>query len=412
METNYVEEKQFKQGSTRAVHGGTQREKAFESLTTPIVETATYTFANSAELIEFMESKVWGDGTERLEYARYGNPTVSAVEARIAALEGNGEVDGGVDSLLYSSGMAALTSLMLSVLSSGTHVVITDDCYRRTHKFVTGFLTRFGVETTVVPMGDYEALANACIPKKTRLIVSESPTNPYLRVLDLERINEIAKANKTLTLIDSTFATPINQQPLAWGVDFVVHSATKYLSGHNDILAGVVSGRPDRIAAVRQFRGTLGGVINPQTAFMLERGLKTLGVRINQQNRSAQRLAEYLEHHPRVVEVSYPGLASHLDHAIATRQMSGYGGVVTFRVDGDFEATTRFIDRLDIPYIAASLGGVESLVEQPALMSYYEMPQDQRESLGMYDNLVRYAVGIEDVEDLIADVEQALADTL
>jgi cystathionine gamma-synthase len=388
--------------STQSVHGGTKRRKAFNSLTNPVVQTATYTFRDTEELIDFMERKTWGDGDDREEYGRYGNPTVSAVERKLASL------DGGDDAVLYASGMSAITSVLLTILSTNAHVVMTDDCYRRTRQFCQTFLKRFGIETTVVPMGDYEALEAAIIPKKTRIIISESPTNPYLRVADLEKIARIAKSHRVLTMIDSTFATPVNQRALEWGIDFVTHSATKYLSGHNDILAGVVIGRGDRIKALRDGRGVLGGVADPSAAYLLDRGLKTLGVRVGQQNSNAAAVARYLEQHPAIDRVWYPGLKSHPDHAVAAEQMSGFGGVVTFEVKGDLQTTSQFVDRMRIPYIAPSLGGVESLIEQPALMSYYEKTTEERLELGIKDNLVRFAVGIEDTDDLIADLEQAL----
>jgi len=395
-------------GSTRAVHGGTIRKKAFDSLTTPIVQTATYTFADTAELVEFMERKVWGDGDDRGEYGRYGNPTVDAVEQKLADLEGGDSVEGGVGALIYASGMSAITSTLMTILSSGNHIVMTDDCYRRTRQFCQTYLKRFGIETTVVPMGDYDAMEEAIKPKATRMVISESPTNPYLRIADLEKISELGKKYRVLTLIDSTFATPVNQRPLEFGIDFVVHSATKYMSGHNDLMAGTVAGRADRIHALRQARGVLGGVVDPHNAYLLDRGLKTLGVRVQQQNRSAQAVAEYLEAHPKIDRVWYPGLESHPDHEIAIRQMGGFGGVVTFEVNGDLEHTGHFIDRMKIPYIAPSLGGVESLIEQPALMSYYEKTTEERLAVGIKDNLVRFAIGIEDTDDLIADLEQAL----
>jgi len=349
-----------------------------------------------------MESKTWGDGDDREEYGRYGNPTVTVVERKLAAL------DGGDDAVLFASGMAAMTSTLLTILPAGAHIVITDDCYRRTRQFCLTFLKRLGIETTVVPMGDYEAMEAAIVPKKTRLIISESPTNPYLRIADLDKIAQLGQRHRVLTVIDSTFATPINQRPLEWGIDLVIHSATKYLSGHNDILAGVVVGRGDRIRALRESRGVLGGIVDPHAAFLLDRGLKTLGVRLGQQNASALAIARFLEAHPAIERVWYPGLPSHPDHEVAAAQMVGFGGVVTFEVKGDLQTTGQFIDRLRIPYIAPSLGGVESLVEQPALMSYYEKTSEERAALGIKDNLVRLAVGIEDTDDLIEDLEQAL----
>jgi cystathionine gamma-synthase len=372
-------------------------------LNTPIVQSATYTFGDTQELIDFMERKTWGDGDDREEYGRYGNPTVSAVERKLAAL------DAGEDAVLYASGMAAVTSILLSILPSGAHIIMTDDCYRRTRQFALTFLKRFGIETTVVPMGDYDAMEAAIIPKKTRFIISESPTNPYLRVADLERIGRIGKKHRVLTLIDSTFATPINQRPLEWGIDFVVHSATKYLSGHNDLLAGVVVGKGDRIKALRDARGVLGGIVDPQNAYLLDRGIKTLGVRVDQQNRTALAVARFLESHLHIERVWYPGLPSHPEYRIAAAQMTGFGGVVSFEVAGDLKATSKFIDRLKIPYIAPSLGGVESLIEQPALMSYYEKTTEERLALGIKYNLVRFAIGIEDTDDILNDLDQALS---
>ncbi len=390
--------------SSRAVHAGTTRQKALNSLTTPIVQSATYTFENTAALVEFLEAKTWGNGEKiRDEYGRYGNPSISAVEKRIAALEG------GDDAVLYSSGMAAITTLLLTVLKSGQHVVMTDDTYRRTRQFCQDTLGKFGIETTIVPVGDYDALEAAVIKGKTRFIISETPTNPYLRVADLKRIKKIAKANRCLTMIDTTFATPINLRPLEWGIDFVIHSATKYLGGHNDVLGGVVVGNAARIKALRDARGVYGNVVDPQAAFLIERGIKTLGLRVKQQNETALKVAQYLEAHPKIDKVFYPGLPSHPDYDVASAQMTGFGGVISFEVAGDLQTTGDFIDNLQIPYIAPSLGGVESLVEQPALMSYYDKTTEERLAVGIKDNLVRYAVGIEDAEDILDDLEQALA---
>ncbi len=388
--------------STRAVHGGTTRKKPYSSLTTPIVASATFTFEDTQDLCDFMDRKIWGDGLDREEYGRYGNPTVWAVEDRLAAL------DNAEDAALYSSGMAAVTSLLLTVLRSGQHIVMTNDCYRRTRQFCTGFLAKFGVETSVVEMGDYDAMEAAVIPGKTRFIISETPTNPYLRVADLARINQIAKKHKLLTMIDATFATPINLRPIEYGIDFVLHSATKYLGGHNDLLAGVLVGSKDRLKPIKDVRGVLGNVIDPQPAWLLERGIKTLGVRVKQQNETAQTVAEFLENHPKIDRVYYPGLESHPDYAIAKQQMTGFGGVVSFEVSGDLKITSDFIDRCRIPYIAPSLGGVESLIEQPSLVSFYELTTEERLKVGIKDNLVRFAVGIEDTDDIIADLSQAL----
>ncbi len=389
--------------STRSVHSGSQRIKGYHSLTTPIVQTATYTFRNTQELVDFMESKVWGDGVDRGEYGRYGNPTIAAVERRLA------ELDAGEDAVLYGSGMAAITTLLLAVLPSGAHIVMTDDCYRRTRQFCQTYLRRLGIATSIVPAGDYDALEGAIRPGKTRFLITESPTNPYLHVVNMERFAAIGKRSRTLTIIDSTFATPVNQRPLEWGVDFVMHSATKYFSGHNDMMGGVIVGRSQHIRALKDARGVLGSVLDPHSAYLLERGIKTLGLRVQQQNETAMHVANFLEEHPAIEQVWYPGLSSHPEHHIAKEQMDGYGGVVSFTIHGDLQQTSRFIDRLRIPYIAPSLGGVESLIEQPALMSYYEKTPRERQELNMHDNLVRFAVGIEDAADLIADLTQALA---
>jgi cystathionine gamma-synthase len=386
--------------STRSIHDG-RRRNPYHSLADPIVQTATYTFEDTAELRQFMELRLWGPVEGRTEYGRYGNPTVEAVEARLAALEGAG------DAILFSSGMAAISTVLLALLSSGEHVVITDDCYRRTRQFCLTFLKRLGVECSVVAMGDYEALESAIRPN-TKLIVSESPTNPYLRVLDLVQLAEIGQRHGVKTLVDATFATPLNVRPIEYGIDLVAHSATKYLAGHNDLLSGVICGERVLIANLREALGTLGAVADPHNAGLLARGLKTLGLRVERQNQNGQAVAEYLEKHAKIEQVWYPGLASHPDHQIAVEQMHGFGGVVSFTVRGDLNDTSRFIDALKIPFLATSLGGVESLIIQPAIMSYFDLEPEQRLALGIKDNLVRLALGVEDTADLIADLEQAL----
>lgn len=388
--------------STSAVHSGTPRKKAHHAITTPVYQTATFTFEQTADLIDFVRTERGNQQSQRLEYGRYGNPTVSAVERKIAAL------DGGTDALLYASGMSAITNILLASLSTGSHIIMTDDCYRRTRQFCETYLRRLGITTTIVPMGDYAALEAAIQPGKTRFIISESPTNPFLRVADLESLASIGQRHRVRTIIDSTFATPINQRPLEFGIDLVIHSATKYLAGHNDLLAGVVVGKGGFMQALRDARGIFGSVVDPHNAFLLERGLKTLALRVRQQNATAQAVAEYLEHHPRIERVWYPGLQSHPDHTIAREQMTGYGGVVSFEVAGTYEETIRFVDSLRIPYIAPSLGGVESLIEQPAIISYHDLSPEERAPLGINDNLVRFAIGIEDVEDILNDLELAL----
>lgn len=388
--------------STAAVHAGARRAKPYHSLIDPIVPTSTYTFDNTADLVSYMEAHLAGKDEGRVEYGRYGNPTVSAVEERLAALEG------AEQAVLLGSGMAAITTTLLTFLSTGDHLVITDDCYRRTRQFCGDFLKKLKIGCTVVPMGDYIALERAIGPR-TRLLVSETPTNPYLRVLDVERFAEIGRRYGVTTLVDSTFATPLNLQPLNWGIDLVVHSATKYLGGHNDLLAGVVAGSREKIASIRETNGVMGAVGDANTAYLLLRGLKTLGVRMRHQNDTGLQVAQFLAANPAIERVWYPGLPSHPDHETAVRQMSGFGGVVSFTVRGDLLRTAQFVDALQIPYISPSLGGTESLVGQPALVSYYPYSPEERRALGIGDNLVRLALGLEDADDLIADLKQALA---
>jgi cystathionine gamma-synthase len=389
--------------STQAVHAGEERRKPYGALTTPIVQTSTYTFENTAEILDFMHRKAAGDPEVRDEYGRYSNPTQSTAERKIAALEG------GERALLFASGMCAITTTMLTLLSSGDHLVMVSDSYRRTREFAGTFLSRWGVETTLVPIDQPVALAEAIRPT-TRLIFSETPTNPYLRVMNLPRMVEIARQQDITTIVDSTFATPINLRPLEYGVDLVIHSATKYLGGHNDLLAGTVIGPNHVLAKIEKARGVLGGVSNPHDAYLLLRGLKTLDLRVRRQNENGQRVARFLEGHPAVRRVYYPGLPSHPDYEIARRQMTGFGGVVSFEIGGhdeDEDKTGHFIDLLRLPYVGPTLGGVESIVEQPAVL--LSLDREERQEAGIKDNLVRYALGIEDADDLIADLSQALA---
>lgn len=381
---------------TAAVHAGEPRPKPAHALATPIVQTATYTFADTQELKDHFEGKV-----ERVEYGRYGNPTQRIAEAKLAALEG------AEDCLLFASGMAAMTTALFAMLSRGTHVVVTNDSYRRTRQFLNQTLHRYGIEVSTVPAGDYEAMEEAIRPT-TRVLLSESPTNPYNRILDLERFADVGRRHRVRTLIDATFATPYNARPLEFGVDVVMHSATKYLGGHNDLLAGAVLASRGLIDGFRQFQGITGAVLDPFAAFLLARGLKTFALRMERQNANAQALAEFLAGHPRVQAVHYAGLPSHPEHDVAKRQMRGFGGVVSFEVRGDLVAASRVVDSCRIPYIAVSLGGVESLIEQPAIMSFYELTTEERLAVGIKDNLIRYSVGIEDAADLIADLAQAL----
>ncbi|MFQ5931079.1 MAG: trans-sulfuration enzyme family protein [Nitrospiraceae bacterium] len=391
-----IKRKEARGISTLAVHAGEPHPKPGNALATPIIQTATYTFADTGELRDHFERRI-----EREEYGRYGNPTQRIAERKLAVLEG------AEDCLLFASGMAAITTTLFAVLSRGSHVIVTDDSYRRTRQFLTQVLNRYGIEVSIAPAGDYEAMEDSVRPT-TRVLLSESPTNPYNYVLDLERFAEIGRRQRVKTIIDATFATPFNQRPLEFGIDLVLHSATKYLGGHNDLLAGAVLGSGAMIDGIRALQAVMGAVVDPFVAYLLLRGLKTFALRIERQNANAQALAEFLVTHPRVTAVHYAGLPTHPQHDVARRQMKGFGGVVSFEVAGDLEATSRVVDACCIPQIAPSLGGVESLIEQPALMSFYELTTEERLLVGIKDNLIRYSVGIEDAEDLIADLASAL----
>ncbi len=382
--------------STRSIHAGEDRTRYADSITTPIVQSSTYVFKDSREIEDYTKRH-----KERFEYGRYGNPTELVAQRRLAELEG------AEDGVLFASGMSAIVTTILTLVKSGDHLVITDDAYKKTLEFCSQYLQRFGVTCTVVPFGDYAALERA-VGRRTRFIFSESPTNPYLNIFDLRRLKTIARRHGVLTVIDSTFATPYNQRPLEWGVDLVIHSGTKYLAGHNDLLAGAVLGGRKLIEEIRMMHKAFGGVIDPHGCYLLLRGLKTFALRVERQNATALRVARFLEGHPRIRRVYYPGLESHPHHAIAREQMTGFGGVVSFDIRGDLRAAKRFMDALKLCYIAPSLGGVETLLTHPATVTYYRETRKERYALGITDTLFRIAVGVEDAEDIVADLGQAL----
>ena len=382
--------------STLAVHAGEARQKLADSITDPIVCASTFTFENTQSVIDYIEQK-----QPREEYGRYGNPGEKIVEEKLASLEG------GEEALLFASGMAAIVGLFMSKLNAGDEVVFFDECYHRSREFCSKHLARFGVVTRQVPACDYDAMEAAITPN-TRLLVSESPTNPHLSIVDLERFAAIGKRHKVETLIDATLATPYNVRPLNYGVDYVLHSVTKYLAGHNDLLAGVIIGSHEQLDSIRNLRGIMGAVNSAHNIYLLQRGLKTFALRMERHNQNGQAVAEFLAAHPRVEKVYYPGLTSHRDHTIARNTMRGFGGLVTFLVkQADWKETARIVDAVTVPRIAPSLGGVESLIEQPLVMSYYECTPQERRQFGIPDNMIRLSCGIENSDDLIQDLTQA-----
>jgi cystathionine gamma-synthase len=382
--------------STIAVHGGERRQKGEDSITNPIFQTSTYTFTNVQEIVEYTSGL-----KERYEYGRYGNPTVKVAEKKLAELER------AEDAALFVSGMNCITSVLLAMLSQGDHVVLMDECYRKTRHFCEKILPRYGIEVTLVKTTDLDTIQNS-LKKHTKLIISESPTNPYLNLVDFDQLVKISKAHKVKIIIDSTLATPYNQLPLEQGIDIVIHSTTKYLGGHNDLMGGVVLGKADFISAIKEFRGVLGGIMDPHSAYLLIRGLKSFALRMERQNNNGIELARFLATHPKVRKVYYPGLETHPQYTLAQKQMRGYGGVVSFEIEGDGDKAARFINHLKIPYIGPSFGGTETLIEQPAIVSYYELSQQERLQIGIKDELIRLALGIEDAADIIEDIRQAL----
>jgi cystathionine gamma-synthase len=383
--------------STVAVHAGEARQKPGDSITDPIFCASTYTFANTQAVIDYIEQD-----QQREEYGRYGNPGERVVEKKLAALEG------AETALLFASGMAAFVGVLMAKANQGDEVVFFDECYHRSREFCNKHLARFGVTTFTVKTGDYDAMEAAITPR-TRMLISESPTNPHQSCIDLDRFADVGKRNGVETLIDATLATPYNLRPIDAGIDYVLHSATKYLGGHNDLLAGCVAGSKEQLDPVRNLRGIMGSINSPHNVYLLQRGLKTFELRMQRHNENGLAVARFLESHPRVEKVYYPGLESHRDHHIARKYMRGYGGLVTFLLkDADWRETASVVDASRVCRIAPSLGGVETLIEQPLVMSYYKCSVEDRERFGIPDNMIRLACGIEDPDDLIADLDQAL----
>ncbi|TYH64212.1 hypothetical protein ES332_D07G250600v1 [Gossypium tomentosum] len=384
------------------VHAGERLGRGIvtDAITTPVVNTATYFFKLYG--VMFHVILLQEKRRQSFKYGRYGNPTTVVAEEKISALEG------AESTLIMASGMCASIVMLMTLVPAGGHMVSTTDCYRKTRMFIENFLPKMGISVTVIDPADVDGLEAALNKNKVSLFFTESPTNPFLRCVDIERVSKLCHSKGALVCIDGTFATPLNQKALALGADLVLHSATKFIGGHNDVLAGCISGPEKLITEIRTLHHILGGTLNPNAAYLIIRGMKTLHLRVQQQNSTALRMAQVLEAHPRVRRVYYPGLPSHPEHEIAKQQMTGFGGVVSFEVDGDLMTTIKFVDALKIPYIATSFGGCESMVDQPAIVSYWDLSQAERRKYGIEDNLVRFSFGVEDFEDLKADVLQAL----
>ncbi|MBI5633321.1 MAG: PLP-dependent transferase [Nitrospirae bacterium] len=386
--------------ATLAIHGKGRLPKAHHAVSTPIMHTSNYYFDTADEVEDFMREKGQGRVIREHEYARYGNPTQQECERKLAAIEG------AERAVLYASGMAAVLLVIMTFMKPKGHIIFTGDCYRQTRDFAINFLGKFGIEYSIVDP-TAEDIEKAIKPE-TNIIFTESPTNPYLRVLDIPAIVKVARDRRILTIIDATLATPYNIKPIELGVDIVIHSATKYLGGHNDLMAGVALGSTALMTDLYKMQRMMGATPGPLTCFLLERGLKTFGMRMEHHNRAGLAVARMLEAHPKIEKVWYPALSSHPDYKIGMEQMKGFGSVISFLVKGGNAETRKFIDALELFLITPSLGGSESLVTQMWAMSFFDYSEKYRQDIGMVDNLVRLALGLEDVEDLIADLQQAL----
>ena len=365
-------------------------------LTTPIYETTTFVFENAQQVRDYNEGR-----STKFLYSRYANPTVLAVEAKIAGLEG------AVSALVFSSGQAATTTALLALLAAGDEVVCSGAIYGGTLHLISDLLPKFGIRPRFVSIDELRQPESVVSPA-TKMVWFESPINPTLRCVDIAAVAAACRARGVTSVVDNTFASPINQRPLALGIDVVMHSATKYLNGHSDVTAGVLAGSVEMMEKVLKARKLVGAVLDPYAAYALGRGLKTVAVRVERQNASALTVARELERRGRVERVYYPGLESHPDHAIAKRQMSGFGGMVCLDVGGGYARAARFFDRLQIVKRAASLGGVESLCSLPVLTSQWGHSDEELARAGVTASMARVSIGLEDPEDLLADLEQAL----
>ena len=381
--------------ATIAIHAGEEKFHVSAPVGTTIARTANFTFANTEEM------RLWADGKRPAYiYTRYGNPTLSVAEKKIAALEG------AEAAIVTASGMAAISSALLSVLKTGDEVIATRALYGGTYRLMRDVFPRMGIVVRHVEtdLAGIERLVNP----RTKVLYIETPTNPTLRLVDLQKAIAFAKEWDFISLIDNTFASPVLQKPLAIGFDLVMHSATKYLSGHSDLIAGVAAGRQALIAKIREMIINLGGSMDPEAAYLLIRGMKTLELRVRRQCETASTIARFLEKHPKVARVHYPGLASHPDHRLAKRQMEGFGGMMAFDLKGGLAAARRFCERTRVFLLAVSLGGAESLLVLPMYSSHYRMSVAELRAAGVEPGTVRVSIGLEDAGDLIEDLRQAL----
>lgn len=375
--------------ATRAVHAGQKPDPSTGAIMPPIYQTSTYV------------QPALGQPLHGYEYARVQNPTREAMEANVAALEN------GTHGIAFASGLAAIESI-IKRCSAGDHVIYEENVYGGTHRMFVSVLARLGLEFTPVDSRDLEAVRAAVRPN-TRLLHLETPTNPMMRLADIAALADIAHDTGVLVCVDNTFASPYNQRPLELGADLVVHSSTKYLNGHSDVVGGVVVTRADGIAEdLHYLQKAVGAIPGPFDSWLVMRGTKTLHVRMEAHNRNGQQVAEFLAAHPAVKQVYYPGLPTHPQHELARRQMSGYTGMISIEL-GSLEVARRVVERTRLFALAESLGGVESLIGHPALMTHAAVPREMRERMGLTDGLVRLSVGIEDPQDLMEDLEQALA---
>ena len=383
--------------ATELIHDSSGVTDAAAPLTTPIYEATTFVFDSAAEVKAYNEGR-----SKKFLYSRYSNPTVVTVETKLAALE-NTE-----SALLFSSGQGATTTAVMALVKAGDEVVCSSAIYGGTLHLLTGVLEKFGVRSRFVSLEELAA-PERMLSDATRIVWFESPINPTLRCVDIAPVAAACRARGVISIIDNTFASPINQQPISLGVDLVMHSATKYLNGHSDVTAGVIAGASRLVGQVEAARRLLGTVLDPQAAYALGRGLKTLAVRVERQNANALAVAQWLASDRRVTKVYYPGLEQHPDHQIAKRQMNGFGGMVCLDLGGSYERASRFFDRLQLFKRAASLGGVESLCSLPVLTSQAKHSDEELARAGVTKGMARLSIGLEDPEDLIADLDQALA---